>query len=207
MAVAAHPDDEALFFGGTLRECARNGAAIHVLVLTGAAYCNPPKNAEQKAKEPARIMHRMNALAHVCHDLRASYQCCELMQSHGAPDPLAVTRQAFDDVQAAVDNFNPDLILTHAETGDYDASNPRYATGYDTAREQHQLAHRAAVATGRPVWAYDLNGPIAVPIDLALKLQLLEYYRYGCTQAAEWPGARWYPEFVTETERYCEIAD
>ncbi len=207
LCIAAHYDDEALFFGGTLLELARRGAEIHIGVLTDVKHCNPPKNAEQQAKDHLRQRMRLGAFARVCQDLGAQSHHAHLGQIADAKDPASVRRDALDFLvglfDTRIETRQPgfDLQITHGSDGDY--SDERYAKGYETARAQHVLCNEIAreVGTGWcPVWEHHPEGDIIIPALPAGRLALLDYYRYGCTQADEWPAEKWYPEFASANE-------
>ena len=205
LCVAAHYDDEALFFGGTLARLHEQGADIHIAVLTGVRYCNPPKTPEQEVREDVRQRIRLGAFARVCVDLHARAYHYDLEQVAEAAEPAIVKQKASRAVLNLSMAITPDLILTHGSDGDYASGQ---FGGYDVPRAQHQLAHDAvaagAIATER--WARDLSGAIKIETGSKQRLALLDYYRYGCTQAPEWPAERWYPNWANASEeRYSAI--
>ena len=204
LCFAAHYDDEALFFGGTLLELARQGTEIHIAVLTDVAYCNAPRNNEERSREDARQRMRLGAFARVCADLNARSHHGRLPQIAESDNPKRIKMQAYQFLETLCDDLRLDLILTHGSDGDYSA--PRYLKGYDTARAQHALCHEMAATIGKgytTVWERHLGGNIIIPARPSDRLALLDYYRFGCTQAPEWPAEKWYPEFaLAEEERY-----
>ena len=197
LCVVAHYDDESLFFGGTLLDLAKDGAEIHIAVLTDVAYCNPGKDSQ---REELRQRMRLGAFARVCMELRAYAYHGDLPQVFEVP---AAGWAAISFVYRTIKKVAPDVIITHGEDGDYTGA--AYVNGYDVARAQHQLAYDAVHAADPacPIWAYDPAGPVRIPVDYEAKAKLLDFYRYGCTQVPEWPAERWYPQFAkTPQERF-----
>jgi|GEM_PF-2587645 len=197
--VVAHPDDEALFFGGTMLSLACDRIEIHIAVLTGAKFCNSPKTPEQAEREPARIACRWGAFARVCLAVRAFAYRARLPQMLEANH--SVYAKGLHWLETLMKAIRPTLVFTHGKDGDYTAE--KYADGWATARHQHKLCHDLTMETSPTnVHAIDPEGDIIYQFDRDKKMKLLDYYRHGCTQTKVWDAEKNYPEFCTDVERF-----
>jgi LmbE family N-acetylglucosaminyl deacetylase len=197
MVLAAHYDDEALFFGGLLLAAQAVAKSLTIAVLTDVSACNPPRTPQEVAREPYRRNMRLGAFARVCQEVGATGIHLRLPQIAECKDRHATTALAEWVLLDALADYEPSVVVTHGVDGDYTAQ--QYASGFDVARAQHRwaadLASSCQPTYGYALWHYDRQGSIAVPVDLIAKSQLLDYYRYGCTQTPEWHGRELYPEF------------
>jgi len=209
LCVVAHYDDEALFFGGTLDRLATAGAKIAILVLTDVAFCNPPMTFDRKQCEMDRRNARLRAFQNVCRKLNAVQYHLLLPQGEtlGPRDVAENLQKATAGVVEVMRRHKTQLVLTHGPRGDHMA--PKYADGRRVARCQHILAHDAVrqafakLESPPPMLAWvDPVGPIVIPIFLAAKMDLLNYYHAGTTQESTWDFMANYPEWVTHEECY-----
>lgn len=209
LCVAAHYDDEALFFGGTLLRLAHLGCGIYIVVLTDVAETNPPATLEQKAREPRRQRCRLKAFSAVCAELDAASHCLNLPQianfRGGADERNSLLANAGLMLAGLVAEIRPDVILTHGRSGDYTA--PKYCPGWRVARCQHAWANGMVHSLNRPkCFEVAQDGDVVVAISREGKLALLEHYRYGCTQEPEWDAMKNYPEWIGDEERFREMS-
>lgn len=201
--VVAHPDDEALFFGGTAINLYQDQTEIHIAVLTDAKFCNSPKTAEQWEREPARIACRWGAFARACLSVRAFAYRAKLPQA-AESDSALIEKQARAWLTNLFRAVCPTHIFTHGPEGDYTAD--KYISGWEVARAQHKLCHDLVRQLSQiPFHAIDPNGDIIFRIDRAKKVDLLRFYRYGCTQTKTWDAEKDYSEWCTDVERFTLI--
>ena len=128
LVVVAHPDDETLGCGATLRRFTSEGCEARVLVLSeGLTARNPEAPAEARAALEA-------ACCKACGCIGAPGPVlCRLPDNRLDTLPLLTLVQA---VEAQVQVFGPQLVLTH-HGGDLNLD--------------HALTHRAALIATRPL--------------------------------------------------------
>ena len=126
LVVAAHPDDEALGCGGTIARWAKEGRAVHVLILADG------ETARADASGWACDDRKANA------DAAAAVLGCASVKQVGLPDNRMDRLELLDIVQrieAAITAYQPESVLTH-HAGDVNID--------------HRITHQAVVTACRP---------------------------------------------------------
>lgn len=190
LAIVAHHDDEALYFGGLLSIASRLGARLHIVVVTAPA---PGR------KDSAT---RQESFRQVCERLGAEHT--ELSQPD---DPRRFMMEAVrQGLLRIAEDFRPDIVLTHnadGEPGDvYRKSFQRPAGGHPV----HELVHRSAtclIQSGivKHLWTSGIgmdDADVLVEYDQREKQALLDCY-----------APRWRPHdypFAYDPEPYVRIS-
>ncbi len=127
LAILAHPDDESFGIGGALARYAREGAQVHVCIVTdGAAGENGQTTPEGETPPLARV--RREELECACQVLGVQLHRLDYRDSgmEGAPDnehPNSLYQADLDDVAhelaRIVCQVRPQVVITHDSTGGY----------------------------------------------------------------------------------------
>ncbi|WP_055695105.1 PIG-L deacetylase family protein [Streptomyces prasinopilosus] len=131
MAVAAHPDDEALLFGGVLAQHSAGGARTAVVTVTWAADSRRAPELAAALDELGASPPRMLGYA----DAR------DPSSAHGRPRLVdAPLDEAVGHVVRHVRQFRPDIVVTHDALGQL--------TGHPDHRHTHRITLLACQAAG-----------------------------------------------------------
>lgn len=147
LAVAAHPDDETIFIGGTLARYAAAGHTVVVLLTTrgeGGEVGDPPlatpatlgtvREAEARAACAALGVHEVRFLPFV--DPR-------MAGIGGAVQHIDASLEQFADaIRAELVALRPELVLTHGSNGEY---------GHPQHIYTHRATQLALAAIARPI--------------------------------------------------------
>jgi LmbE family N-acetylglucosaminyl deacetylase len=131
LVVAAHPDDEVLGCGGTLARMARQGRAVHVLLLADGETA---RLSGSDASAAAGLLARRNAAA----DAAAAVLGCTSVDVLGLPDNRLDSVDLLDivkQVETFVQRYRPTTVFTH-HAGDLNID--------------HRVAQDAVVTACRP---------------------------------------------------------
>ncbi len=162
LAIAAHPDDETAFCGGTIAKHAAEGHDVAILLTTrgeGGERGEPPLcTAEELAQVRAGEAHAA-AAALGARDVLFLPFVDPLVGPDDTLYPINVTLEEFAEAIASVLlDLRPELILTHGSNGEY-------------GHPQHVFTHQAVFAaleqlrqTGSPylpqeVWTWGASYP------------------------------------------------
>jgi LmbE family N-acetylglucosaminyl deacetylase len=126
LAVLAHPDDESYGMGGTLARYSREGVDVHVAIATdGAAGSIDPKwqgdrsrLAEARAAELQRASEILGVTVHTL-GYRDSGYIGDPAGEHPKAWINADKTEAVGRVVALIRRLQPDVLVTHDETGGY----------------------------------------------------------------------------------------
>ena len=129
--IAAHPDDEVLGCGGTIARMAKEGRAVHLLLMADGESSRSGGGAANI--DPARLAMRNDAAERACKILGcASVQCLGLPDNRlDSVDLLDVVKL----IEQFIDKYKPLTIFTH-HAGDVNID--------------HQIVHDAVIAACRP---------------------------------------------------------
>jgi LmbE family N-acetylglucosaminyl deacetylase len=131
LVIAAHPDDEVLGCGGTLARIAREGRAVHVLLLADGELSRFPTS--EGATDPAALAARSAAATHACEILG-----CTSVEVLTLPDNRMDTLDLLDvvrHIESAVERHRPSCVLTHHSSD---------------VNVDHRIVHDAVIAACRP---------------------------------------------------------
>jgi len=127
LAILAHPDDESFGMGGTLARYARQGAEVHVCIMTdGAAGENGKATPEGEAPPLASV--RRSELECACQVLGVQLHRLDYRDSgmEGAPDNLhadSLYQADLDEVARRLAHImckiRPQVVITHDANGGY----------------------------------------------------------------------------------------
>jgi LmbE family N-acetylglucosaminyl deacetylase len=127
LAILAHPDDESFGLGGTLARYARQGAEVHVCIVTdGAAGDNGQKAATGETPPLAQL--RRQELACACQVLGVELLTLDYRDSgmEGTPDnqhPDSLYQADLDEVAhelaRIICRIRPQVVVSHDSTGGY----------------------------------------------------------------------------------------
>jgi LmbE family N-acetylglucosaminyl deacetylase len=131
VVVAAHPDDEVLGCGGTIARMARQGSAVHVLLMADGESSR--SSSRDRSVDPGRLMARKAAAERACAILGcASLKLLDLPDNRmDGLDLLDVVHQ----IEAVLKHHRPSSVLTH-HAGDVNID--------------HRVVHDAVIAACRP---------------------------------------------------------
>lgn len=128
LAVLAHPDDESFGPGGTLAKYAREGAEVHVCIVTdGASGSTVPDTALAEEGETLADLRRRE-LACACQVLSVQLHTLDYRDSgmEGAPDnkhPRSLYQADLADVAThllrVIGETRPHVVVTHDPSGGY----------------------------------------------------------------------------------------
>ena len=131
LVVAAHPDDEVLGCGGTIVRRAREGEAVHIVILGEGATS---RHADRADSDPAVVSALQDSSARACEIMGAAG-----VEHFGLPDNRFDTVALLDIVklvEGAIERVAPDTVFTQ-HGGDLNVD--------------HQLVFRAVLAATRPM--------------------------------------------------------
>jgi LmbE family N-acetylglucosaminyl deacetylase len=182
LVVAAHPDDDILGCGGTIRRRAREGAEVRILIL-GEGITSRYDRRTDAPGEALRALHATAAKAGRVIGAQ-SVEVSDLPDNRFDSVPLLEIVKRVED---AVGRFRPDTIYTHHE-GDLNVDHER------TARAVLTAARPQKGNTIQRIYAFEVpsstewRGPraehaflpsryVGIRTTLAAKLSALKYYR------------------------------
>lgn len=129
--IAAHPDDEALGCGGTIARMAKEGRAVHILLMADGESSR--NGADSIQIDPARLVLRHDAAERACRILG-----CASVQLLNLPDNRLDSIDLLDVVkliEGFIQRFRPATIFTH-HAGDVNID--------------HRVVHDAVISACRP---------------------------------------------------------
>lgn len=164
LAIAAHPDDETAFAGGTLAKHAAEGHDVAILFTTrgeGGERGEPPLCTAEELGQVREAEARAAAAALSAHNVLFLPFQDPLVGPDDTLYPINVSLEEFAEAIASVLlELRPDLILTHGSNGEY-------------GHPQHVFTHQAVFAaieqlrqigTDHPpqeVWTWNAHYPDA----------------------------------------------
>jgi LmbE family N-acetylglucosaminyl deacetylase len=126
LAILAHPDDESFGPGGTLARYAREGAEVHVCIITDGAAGTYMGDEAPGAEAPALARLRRQELACACEVLGVQLITLAYRDSgmEGAPDnrhPQSLYQADLEEVAGRIleilRRVRPQVVITHDPTG------------------------------------------------------------------------------------------
>ena len=108
LVVAAHPDDELLGLGGTIRRFADSGKEIHAVILAEGITSRSEKREDADTNELVLLKEDAQRAANI-----VGYQSVEF---HGFPDNRMDELDLLDIIKAVskyIEKYQPDTIFTH----------------------------------------------------------------------------------------------
>jgi LmbE family N-acetylglucosaminyl deacetylase len=136
--IAAHPDDEVLGCGGTMANMAREGRAVHVLLMADGETSRI--NISGQAIAPGRLVARNAAALAACKILG-----CASIELLALPDNRLDGLELLDvvkHIEAFVQRYQPMTVLTH-HSGDVNID--------------HRVVHDAVITACRPKPGYPVK--------------------------------------------------
>ena len=131
LVVAAHPDDEVLGCGGTLARMAREGRAVHVLLLADGESSR--FRSEEGRIDPTAVAARSAVAGLACKILG-----CTSVKLLTLPDNRMDTLDLLDvvrHIESAIERHRPSCVLTHHSSD---------------VNVDHRIVHDAVIAACRP---------------------------------------------------------
>jgi LmbE family N-acetylglucosaminyl deacetylase len=131
LVIAAHPDDEVLGCGGTLARFAREGRAVHVLLLADGESSR--FRSSEGAAVPSALAARSAAAT-----LASEILGCTSVEVLALPDNRMDTLDLLDvvrHIESAVERHRPSCVLTHHSSD---------------VNVDHRIVHDAVIAACRP---------------------------------------------------------
>ena len=125
-AFLAHPDDESFGPGGTLAKYTASGIDVHICIATDGAAASVAKGHEDarldlvevRRKELDKAVEILGATLH-----RVDYQDSGMRGDASNAHPLAFingdTQEGIGKLVKLIRSIQPDVVMTHNETGDY----------------------------------------------------------------------------------------
>lgn len=193
LVVAAHPDDEVLGCGGTIRKYAETGCNIHVIILA-EGITSRDRNRSRKNR-----MNEINALAESANKA-AKLLGIKSVKMYNYPDnrmdsvPLLEIVKV---IESCIAEYEPEMVLTHHESD---------------LNIDHKIVNLAVVTACRPLpnqtvktilffevpsstgWHWSTSAIAFIPnwfIDISATLQFkLRALKEYNTELRKWPHAR-----------------
>lgn len=175
LAVGAHLDDIEVACGGTLAKAIRRGHEVRMLVLSASAYTNYHGEA-LRTRSVALLEGRQAATVLGVDDL--------VVLDHDTKD-IPHHSKVVESIEAELDQFGPDLILTHHAFDTHQAHVGTSLSTISAARRQPGiLMYEATPPSGRsyvpfrPQVYIDVSETINQKIE-SLKAHTSQYHKYG----------------------------
>lgn len=141
LVIAAHPDDELLGEGGTIRKLANEGVCCRAVIVGEGITSRAEKRAEADFNELEELKKDARAAA-----VKVGYQSIDFC---GLPDNRLDGMDLLDVIKVItpfIENYRPDTIFTHHH-GDLNID--------------HRIVCEAVLTAGRPVGEYFVNRILA----------------------------------------------
>ena len=164
--VAAHQDDESMYFGGTLSQI-KDIAKSKVISVTKPGAQRPD------------FKHRMGAFIAAVDMVNARYSIYDIINyRHDTPFSMACEPQlakGIEIIKNEIREFDPDIVFTHGEHGDP-------AEAYENGHIMHKFCHRItkeAVSGRTPIFTSAIStkdGASIVEYDVDKKKEMVKLY-------------------------------
>lgn len=154
LVVVAHPDDEVLGCGGTIARYARDGHAVHVLVLADGVGARYATSASDAARAPERA-RRTDALHRAAGILGVSgVEVADFPDNAMDTVPILHVAQR---IEQTIAGLSPQVVLTH-HAGD--------------VNQDHRQTHDAVVAACRPQRGHPVHTLLTFEVASSTEWQL-----------------------------------
>lgn len=160
LVVAAHPDDEVLGCGATIKRLADEGSEVFVLILGEGSSCRYPFEKIKSSQSLKAIAQRQNfaekalALLGVEKKIFGDLPC-------GRFDCIPVI-DITKKIEACIDSFQPDTVFTH------------YACD---ANSDHRLVFDAVIAATRPIPGRNVKNVLSFEIPSSSEWRFIDTFQ------------------------------